>query len=370
MNALCSYCWSESDFLRCWLRFCFRFVTRLIRKPRDSADLMVAAWGGDDPLWRKVTALQVVDIFLILGFGLAAYSVIANDAIQTLGTFLSSNSKRPWPVLWAYIGGLLTCVLVYGWWRHSGDVSYGRLATIPVATEQTWIYCIPPLILLFITRLGVPVSTTFLILTVFAQKALPDMLMKSILGYAVAFIIGFLVYRFVASTVEKHIFESADKESASYWIPLQWCSTGLLWSQWLIQDLANVFVYLPRELPAVAMTLALVGMLGTLAVTIAARGGAIQKIVTSKTGTGDIRSATIVDFLYALILLVFKEASNVPMSTTWVFIGLLAGREIALTMILCHRTGKETQAIVARDVFKAFSGLAVSVLLAYIIPEL
>ena len=131
-----------------------------------------------------------------------------------------------------------------------------------------------------------------------------------------------------------------------------------------------MFVYLPRELPAVAMTLALVGMLGTLAVTIAARGGAIQKIVTSKTGTGDIRSATIVDFLYALILLVFKEASNVPMSTTWVFIGLLAGREIALTMILCHRAGKETQAIVARDVFKAFSGLAVSVLLAYIIPEL
>ncbi|MEL6973478.1 MAG: hypothetical protein AAFO02_25200, partial [Bacteroidota bacterium] len=36
------------------------------------------------------------------------------------------------------------------------------------------------------------------------------------------------------------------------------------------------------------------------------------------------------DFLYALILLFFKEFSNVPMSTTWVFLGLLAGREIAI----------------------------------------
>lgn len=31
----------------------------------------------------------------IIGFLLAAYSIVANDAIQTLGTFLSSNAKRP-----------------------------------------------------------------------------------------------------------------------------------------------------------------------------------------------------------------------------------------------------------------------------------
>jgi hypothetical protein len=67
------------------------------------------------------------------------------------------------------------------------------------------------------------------------------------------------------------------------------------------------------------------------------RGGAIQEIVKAKTNTVDIRSATIIDFLYALILLFFKEFSKVPMSTTWVFLGLLAGREIAIR----YQLGKE-----------------------------
>jgi hypothetical protein len=32
------------------------------------------------------------------------------------------------------------------------------------------------------------------------------------------------------------------------------------------------------------------------------------------------------------VLFVFKIASNIPMSTTWCFVGLLAGREISLAL--------------------------------------
>ena len=35
-------------------------------------------------------------IAMWFGFALAGYSAIANDSIQTLGTFLASNSKRTW----------------------------------------------------------------------------------------------------------------------------------------------------------------------------------------------------------------------------------------------------------------------------------
>ena len=39
-------------------------------------------------------------VFMWLGFILAAYSVVGNDVIQTLGTFLTSNEKRvKWYVL-------------------------------------------------------------------------------------------------------------------------------------------------------------------------------------------------------------------------------------------------------------------------------
>lgn len=51
-------------------------------------------------------------LLMMLGFLLAAYSVVANDAIQTLGTFLSSNSHRPWWVLWLFAGGILTAVFI------------------------------------------------------------------------------------------------------------------------------------------------------------------------------------------------------------------------------------------------------------------
>ena len=40
-------------------------------------------------------------IYTIVGFGLATYSVISNDSIQTLGTFLASNKERfNWYTLW------------------------------------------------------------------------------------------------------------------------------------------------------------------------------------------------------------------------------------------------------------------------------
>ncbi len=67
-----------------------------------------------------------------------------------------------------------------------------------------------------------------------------------------------------------------------------------------------------------------------LAVIFYSKGGSIQKIVKEKTNTTDIRSATLIDFVYGIVLLFFKEFSQVPMSTTWVFLGLLAGREIAI----------------------------------------
>ncbi len=74
-----------------------------------------------------------------------------------------------------------------------------------------------------------------------------------------------------------------------------------------------------------------------------------KKIVDTKTGVTDIRAATIIDFMYALILLVFKEWSNIPMSTTWVFLGLLAGREFAMSMIFNEVNKYRTSRNVSKD---------------------
>ena len=38
--------------------------------------------------------MEITLLYSIIGFLLAAYSVVANDSVQTLGTFIASNSQR------------------------------------------------------------------------------------------------------------------------------------------------------------------------------------------------------------------------------------------------------------------------------------
>ncbi len=310
--------------------------------------------------------MSLPEMLMILGFALAAYSVISNDSIQTLGTFLASNAHRPWWMMWLFGSGILVAVLVYGWFANDGDPAYGRLAAFPSpAGGINWLHVLAPFTLLILTRFGVPVSTTFLVLSVFAPGNIDSMLIKSLSGYLVAFVVAIALYLVIRRLTEYLNSKAGTQEAQSLrWVVLQWASTAFLWSQWLIQDLANIFVFLPRTIEPWTL-IASIGLLLVIQGFIFYRhGGAIQKIVTSKTMTEDTRSATLIDFLYGLILLIFKEISNMPMSTTWVFLGLLAGRELAMTLQGQDRSFKETAKLVGMDAGKAFAGLVVSVLLA------
>ena len=126
-------------------------------------------------------------IWMAIGFLLAAYSVIANDSVQTLGTWIASNNERfHWKTLWLAASAVLLWALWYGWTVNGGDISYGRLNKIPWQ-EVKWYHAMAPALLLLLTRVGVPVSTSFLVLSAFASTfVLEKMLMKSIMGYAVA----------------------------------------------------------------------------------------------------------------------------------------------------------------------------------------
>ncbi len=309
---------------------------------------------------------------MYLGFILASYSVVGNDTIQTLGTFLSSNERKKWWVLWLFSASILTFTLVYGWVEYQGDVSYGRLEKYPLPVDMEWYYILPPLILLLLTRTGIPVSTSFLILTFFNEKNLGEMVSKSLKGYCVAFAVGLLVYLIITKSIEQRFLKNKIKSSEEkLWTVLQWSSTGFLWSQWLIQDFANIYVYLPRDLSLELLVVSLVIILSLLAYIMAKKGGAIQKIVKAKTNTIDVRSATIIDATYGIILYYFKELSNIPMSTTWVFIGLLAGREIGINLMMNYKEGrKQMFKMLGMDLLKISFGLIISIVLVYVVKWL
>lgn len=109
------------------------------------------------------------------------------------------------------------------------------------------------------------------------------------------------------------------------------------------------------------MLLSLAVLLGILALILRNQGGSIQKVVSTKSNSSNIRSATIIDFIYGLVLFVFTMVNDVPMSTTWAFIGVLAGREIALRQKVFPGTMKKGLRLIYTDFAKVFIGITISI---------
>ncbi len=306
--------------------------------------------------------MDIHTLYAVIGFCLAAYAVIANDSVQTLGTFIASNHKVfKWYWLWLAASLVLGLSLFWGWYFYDGDISHGRLDKIPPVRIE-WYHAAAPGILVLLTRFGIPVSTTFLVLSAFASTVvLQEMLTKSVIGYGLAAISAYVFWMVLAHFVNEK-FNAVKKEHRPYWRVFQWMATGFLWFSWLSHDMANIAVFLPRELPLSLLLVTFLTLSGWLGYIFWTHGGKIQKIVLEKTGSRFMRSATFIDLVYAALLIYFKDMSNIPMSTTWVFVGLLTGRELAIATV--NRENYKfgyVFPIIGKDFLKMMIGLGVSV---------
>ena len=310
------------------------------------------------------------------GFLLAAYSAVSNDSIQTIGTFIASNAERKWYVLWLYIGGIFLATVIVGWVINNGDVTYGRLQAtnetgelaFPQPDNFAFLQIAAPIFLLILTRLRMPVSTTFLLLSSFAVSpgAVASVITKSLNAYLLAFALGLGVWLLI-TRLTKRYFKG---KPAQWWVIAQWITSGTLWSVWIMQDAANIAIYLPRRLD----TLQFIGFASIvffgLGIIFFMKGDKIQQIVNEKSEVRDIRSATIIDFVYALVLVYKLTISVVPMSTTWVFIGLLGGRELGIRIREKAPAGgrkrriRQAFGMIGKDLGLATIGLIVSVIIA------
>jgi len=278
------------------------------------------------------------NLWAAISFSLAAYAVIWNDAVQTLMTFINSNNDINWKILFALAWVLMLWVLWYWYLAHGWDITYWRLdAKWYVDIDIKWYIPLFPLLLVFLTRfIWIPVSTSLLMLSIFSWTLLFEkILTKSALWYGVSFLSAFVVYVVVESFISKIKIKFNDKESRKsiYLRSLQFLTTGLLFWTWLMHDMVNIAVFLqdPITLP-VMITISLLFMLG-LFYTFYINWWPVGDIVTNKTTTNEILSATLIDFIYFLILLYFKELNDIPMSTTWVFVWLLAWRQFGIRVV-------------------------------------
>ena len=319
--------------------------------------------------------MELTLIYTIIGFGLAGYSVIANDSIQTLGTFIASKQKWfKWYTLASAASLVMIVAITWGWYSYDGDISYGRLTRIPFQEIQ-WYHAVAPAILLLLTRIGIPVSTTFLVLSAFASTiVLEKMLVKSIVGYGIAATVAYISWIAVSKFINEKLDEVKGETWIAFWRNSVWVSSGWLWWVWLSHDVANIAVYLPRQLDFSLLLIVLTYFTVLLFYIFYIKGGPIHQVVLEKTGTRYARSATIINVIYAAVLFYFKELNDLPMSTTWVFVGLLCGRELAISTMNKDYKFKYVFPLIGKDFVKMIFGLSVSVAIVlaihyFIIPK-
>ena len=312
-------------------------------------------------------------IAMWFGFAMASYSAIANDSIQTIGTFIASNTHRRWWHLWLFMGVIFIGTVSYSWVVYGGDVSYQKLTAEGFSEAPQafgFLQLFAPVALLILTRMRIPVSTTFLLLNVFATdaNAMFGVFQKSLYGYLVAFFAAILVWYSTARFADRYF----RGKPGLCWTILQWITSGLLWSVWLMQDASNIAVFLPRKLSLLALLLFVGLIFAGLGILFYLRGDRMQRLVSEKAGITDIRAAALVDFVYMAVLFYFKNLNNLPISTTWVFIGLLGGRELAISCTK-RQTKKRNKALqrsikfIRKDLQHAFIGLILSVILAMLV---
>jgi hypothetical protein len=306
--------------------------------------------------------MELTLIYTIVGFGLAGWSVIGNDSVQTLGTFIASKEKWfKWYTLATAASGAMALTIAYGWWKYGGDISYGRLTRIPYQEIQ-WYHAVAPGILLLLTRIGIPVSTTFLVLSAFASTVvLEKMLIKSVVGYGLAALVAYICWIAISKFINEKFDEITEQWKITFWRNSVWVTSAFLWATWLMHDVANIAVYLPRQISVVQLCIVIGYFTILLFYIFKIHGGPIQKVVLDKTGTRYARSATIINIIYAAVLYYFKELNDLPMSTTWVFVGLLCGRELAISTMNKDYKFKYVFPLIGKDFLKMIFGLSVSV---------
>ena len=305
-----------------------------------------------------------------LAFCLASFSIIGNDSIQTLGTFIESTKSVHWIPKTTVFCLFTFGVVVWGWFFYKGEIHFNRLSSngssfgFPYPQQFNLIQLIVPIILFIFNRLKASISTTFLVLSLFGSNNIDRMMVKSFLGYGIAFLIGLLVWFVLCKKDmnEYYKLEQPNPPKENAWFVLQWFSTTILWVSWLYQDVANMAVYIPRQLNTIELVFAMGIICSALLFTFWNHGGKIQEIVTHKTDTTHLKEATLIDLVYTAILFFFGFISKMPMSTTWVFLGLLAGREIIIHMVTKRdRPYLETFRQVGKDVMLASLGITISI---------
>ena len=301
--------------------------------------------------------MDALTLWMAVGFLFALCLLSQTIQYKLLVLGLHQTTKNLIGRLCGILSAVLLYTLWYGWYVNAGDISYGRLKQNSFQEIQ-WYHAMAPVRLLVLTRIGVPVSTSFLVLSAFASTfVLEKMLIKSMMGYAVAAVAAYAIWIVVSKILDEA--KPVKEEHKKYWRIGQWVTTGFLWFTWLSHDMANIVLWSALDKFMDLMVMISLVFVAGLAFMFREGGGKIQKIVLEKHNTRYVRSATIIDAVYWLILWFFKELNDIVnnLGVRW----FTVCRELAMATITGKEKFRTVFPLVTKDFIKMMIGLGASV---------
>jgi hypothetical protein len=301
---------------------------------------------------------------------IASFAIVGNDSPQLIGTYLATRRNEKWYETFAFVAIIFVVILTLCWFVYNQEVHFSILNNVTQRKINKY-YLIAPLILLFLTHNGIPTSSTFLMLSVFLDKNnIIYMLTKTAASYFVSFAASAYIFSMILKKYRKYLLNTTSTEDKYLyiWNYLQIISTVLLVINWLCFSISNITVFLPRKLNPHDFLLFMFILLYTLASVLSNKSNKMQEILSSKKNANNLKINVLINLLFSTILFVFKVISNISIATTFVFLGILAGKEVAIAFSesdIFGKTYKKTILTVLRDINKCILGVCVS--LAFVI---
>ena len=95
------------------------------------------------------------------------------------------------------------------------------------------------------------------------------MLLKSVLGYGVAAIIAYVCWIGISKFINEKFDEITTQSKIIFWRNAVWVTSAFLWTTWLMHDVANIAVYLPRQLDISLLAIVLIYLSAPISMTVA-----------------------------------------------------------------------------------------------------
>ena len=285
------------------------------------------------------------------------YTIMANNCAQTIGMFIASNKGKSKYRIIYFLSGIFIITLLISWLFFNKQLDFYLLNNIPYSNLNPLLIFLP-IVLFFLTKYKIPVSATFLIIPIFANKnTIHSMITKTSVSYFISFLISLIMWRFIYTKYKHYIEVKKEKNISKTWFVLEFLSTGIVWSVWIILSACNFVVFLPRVFELKELILVIFIGVVSIYLILLDNGGKIQEIVDEKSDI-NIKSSVIFNFLFSFTMLFIQYVSKIPITSTWMFLGILAGRELAITV---SKTGVFGSSYYRKCFIKIWSDLKLAV---------